>query len=72
MKCSACEKEGKRSIVQQGGTFSTLMGVHQYYDEDGKYHCHDPNTHTTSFRCSNGHDFGESRNNECWCGWGKA
>lgn len=26
-----------------------------YYDEEGVYHCHDPNVTTASYVCSRGH-----------------
>lgn len=45
--------------------FSTLMGVPRYYDEDGVYHVHDRNKHTTSYQCSNGHAWAISVINGC-------
>lgn len=38
----------------------TLMCANPYYDENGKYHHNDPNTTTTYYNCSNGHQWTES------------
>jgi len=40
-----------------------------FYDEEGKYHDHDPNSSSTSYSCSNGHTWAESSRSSCWCGW---
>jgi hypothetical protein len=37
MKCPTCEGEGQKSNVYPGGTFSTLMFNHPYWDADGVY-----------------------------------
>ena len=55
MKCPQCQKEGKRSRVSVGPSSTTLMSVHSYYDEDGKFFQDDPNITTTSYSCSEGH-----------------
>ena len=55
MKCERCVKEGKRSTVRVEDYTRTLLAVDSYYDEDGFGHSHDPNTSTTTYRCSNGH-----------------
>ena len=57
MKCSKCVAEGKTSRVYTGGGSSTCMAWDTYYDEDGKYHSHDPNYHSSNYRCSNGHEW---------------
>jgi hypothetical protein len=67
MKCQTCEREGLRSTVHVGATVSTAMCSYSFYDEDGKYHYHNPNTVGTSYRCSNGHTWHESHRNPCWC-----
>lgn len=67
MKCPTCVEEGNKSIVSVGGSITTAMASHQFYDENGKYHLHDPNTSSTQYRCSNGHDWTESSKNKCWC-----
>lgn len=72
MICPKCKEEGKKSTVQSFGTMTTLLGYAIYYDEEGKYHDHDPNTHTTEYRCSNGHDILVSRKSQCPnCDYGK-
>jgi hypothetical protein len=50
-----CVNDEKRSTVTVGPTDSTLMHAAPYYDEEGQYHLHDPNTLTTTYRCSRGH-----------------
>jgi hypothetical protein len=55
MKCPECEKEGERSCVYDLGGRTTLMGWMPFYDEDGRYHSHDLNETTHSYRCSRGH-----------------
>lgn len=65
MKCPACEREDLRSCVYPGMSTSTLMYFAPYYDEDGNYHMHDSNTHTTHYSCSNGHNWSESSTGRC-------
>lgn len=57
MKCLECVLEGERSTVTPGSTETTLLSHNTYYDEDGVYHDHDPNRHTTPYRCSRGHNW---------------
>ena len=71
MKCPQCVKEGKKSHINVGTSTTTLMYCPPYYDEDGKYHHHDPNYVTTNYTCSNGHEWAETTYDSCWCGWGK-
>jgi len=61
MKCPQCQQEGKKSIITIGFSTTTLMSTHAYYDEDGKYHFHNPNITTTEYSCSNGHEWTEKR-----------
>lgn len=70
MKCPTCVNEGTKSTLSVGMSITTSMYFSPFYDEDGKYHHHDGNTTTTSYRCSNGHEFSDSRTGSCWCGWG--
>ena len=65
MKCPECVKESKRSRVNIGTSSTTCMGVQWYYDEEGRYHYHDPNTITTSYSCSEGHRWTERSKREC-------
>lgn len=72
MKCPVCEKENLKSYVYVGMSTSTLMYCAPYYDEDGKYHSHDSNTHATNYSCSNGHTWIESSTGICpSCDFGK-
>lgn len=65
MKCLTCQKEGKKSMVYIGISTSTCMGIQEYYDEEGRYHYHDPNYITANYSCSNGHTWSEARKKEC-------
>lgn len=72
MKCPVCVEKGLKSNVYVGMSTSTLMYCTPYYDEDGKYHNHDSNTHTTNYSCSHGHTWAESNNGSCpSCDFGK-
>jgi hypothetical protein len=58
VKCPKCVEEGVKSRVRLDSySTSTLMCDHSFYDEDGKYHYHDPNKRSQGARCSNGHSF---------------
>lgn len=66
MRCYYCMDEGKKSTLTELGCMSTLMGGgQQYWDEDGKPHRHDPNTTTTNYRCSEGHQYKEKIRGAC-------
>lgn len=69
MICETCKAQGLKSCVYPGQSTVTLMGWSPYYDEKGELHSHDPNWHTTSYRCSNGHEWTENIRRPCWCGW---
>jgi hypothetical protein len=66
----SCVELGERSQVRQtvtrGAEPSDL-----FYDEDGEWHIHDPNTPTFRFRCSAGHAWEEQDVDQtrCSCGW---
>lgn len=49
MKCPECASANQKSIVYPGYGMSTCMGFTPYYDEDGKYHIHDPNISTIRY-----------------------
>jgi len=57
MICPVCKEAGLTSTVIEMGTSSTCLGFLRYHDEAGVPHSHNPNKHTTDFRCSNGHNF---------------
>ncbi len=65
MICKQCKAEGKKSFVYSGGTFSTAMPNQAYYDEEGNYHFHDMNAHTTNYSCSNSHEWEVTAENKC-------
>lgn len=69
MKCPECEASGQRSTVTPGVMSITAMMYHEFYDEDGMYHRHDPNTRSESFTCSNGHSWVRQSKGSCRCGW---
>ena len=69
MFCPGCKEQGLKSKIYVGASTTTLLGFTPFYDEEGNYHCHDPNTITTSYSCSNGHRWQEYSWGECWCGW---
>ena len=53
--CPECSKNSLRSIVRCGQVLVTQMDTDSYYDEDGDWHFHDPNTGTAQYHCSNNH-----------------
>ncbi len=65
MKCPECKKRGLKSKLNVGPTYGTCMAHTEYYDEDGKYHMHDPNKYTKSFYCSNDHRGYTETKNKC-------
>lgn len=69
MRCPECIEGGVKSRVFTNGSSTTLMGHSPYYDEDGRYHNHDPNIRQSSYRCSNGHAWSQEDTHTCWCGW---
>ena len=74
MICPECKKEGKKSQVYPGMSTVTAMYFQPYYDEEGRYHHHDGNHQSTSYSCSNGHDWMEDAPNSCpepTCNWPK-
>ena len=68
MICSECLELGLKSKVYVGCGSTTLAYSEPFYDEDGRYHNHNPNITTTEYSCSNGHKWTESSNYRCWCG----
>lgn len=66
MICKECKAAGqKSSVYEPAGWFSTAMGYERYYDEDGKYHVHDPNHSTGTYTCSKGHKWHVTRQKQC-------
>ena len=72
MICPFCEKEGRKSVLQAQPGSSTLMSYNPFYDEDGNFHSHDPNTHTARYLCSNGHQYVDKEIRGCpSCDYGR-
>ena len=72
MKCPVCSEKNMKSSIYVGMSTSTLMYCTPYYDEDGNYHSHDSNTHSTSYSCTKGHQWSESSTGTCpSCDFGK-
>jgi len=64
--CVECKKLGEKSSIYANGSSSTLMsGGPPYWDEDGIYHSHDPNTITSAYSCSKGHAFTIKSRSSC-------
>ena len=66
MICQKCQEMGEKSIVYEPyGWFTTAMCGNNFYDEEGKYHVHDPNTSTGTYSCSKGHEWSITRRTSC-------
>ena len=48
-----------------GYSVVTAMAGQDYYDEDGRFHHHDPNSRTQQFTCSEGHAWVEVSTSGC-------
>jgi hypothetical protein len=59
VKCEACRREGTRSTVTASAAATTTVGGGggPFWDEEGFYHRHDPNSTVQTFSCSNGHSW---------------
>jgi hypothetical protein len=68
MKCPECRAKGVKSTVSVLGTSVTLLSYTPYYDAEGVFHRHDPNTQTSGYRCSNGHHWSEKSLSPCPAG----
>lgn len=72
MKCHECVAQGLKSTVTIGVMTTTGMFSPSWYDEDGRFHRHDPNPLCTSYHCSNGHSWMKSVIPPCpSCDYGK-
>jgi hypothetical protein len=69
MICEQCKTECKTSKVCPGVGATTLVYNPPFYDEHGKYHHHDSNVTTSTYTCSNGHEWSARSTGSCWCGW---
>ena len=66
--CPRCFEMDEKSRATERYGAVTLMAWHPYYDEEGRYHAHDPNRQARDFSCSRGHEW--SVPIRCWCGPG--
>lgn len=56
------------SAIHVGMSSTTLMSGSSFYDGQGRFHSHDPNTSTTNYTCSNGHSWNVGSGPIlCWC-----
>ena len=65
-----CEKCNETDVVPKIfnlGTVRTLLDVKAFYDKGANYHLHDPNRDTTTYRCSNDHDWTECSVRSRYC-----
>lgn len=70
--CAECQESGTKSrVYPPPGRIVTAMASYPYYDEEGRYHNHDPNGWTEEWSCSRGHRWLRSGAGRCWCGWGE-
>lgn len=53
--CVRCARAKRKYLVYQAGCTQTLMAVTSYYDTNGTFRYHDPNTITCSYQCDLGH-----------------
>jgi NAD-dependent SIR2 family protein deacetylase len=65
MRCPQCMAMGQKSTVRIGAGVVTEMAVRTFYDEEGRYHYHNPNKHSRHLKCSNGHEWTERERNKC-------
>lgn len=55
--CPLCRKAELKSRVYALPRTSFCMAWEPYYDEEGRFHMHDPNISVEPYRCSLGHRF---------------
>jgi len=69
--CPVCQATGwMTSIVRERGSTAVMGPVDKYYDEEGKYHFHDPSYIRREYECSQNHRWDRIESaTKCWCGW---
>ena len=68
MICTECRNENVKSRVYITDSFYDLQtSQDRFFDEDGKWHCHDVNPTTIQYQCTNGHEWTEVKYASCWC-----
>lgn len=69
--CPVCQKENKKSKVYYKGKSTDLMGCPEFYDTEGNWYYHDINRKVSVYECTNGHAWGVTEFDQCWCGFNK-
>ena len=72
-KCPVCQLEGRLSTVSLMAsglefietTAYTRLPTEAYWDEQGRFHVHDSNVTTVTYRCSHGHPFYQLHQSPC-------
>ena len=71
--CPTCQKEKRTSTVREVEVCAVNLVyyiVDRFWDSEGRYHVHNPETHSFPYECSNGHTWAEDYPcPSCWCGW---
>jgi hypothetical protein len=68
--CPMCSAAGLRSTASEMGSMGTLLSFRSFYDEEGRYHSHNPNVRNITLTCSNHHTWVVKHHyGTCWCGW---
>jgi hypothetical protein len=65
MICSDCRSTGNKSKVFRDHVTNGNEVVPEYFDEEGRYHCHNPNIKIIHYKCSNGHMLAEELKSNC-------
>lgn len=64
--CPTCKVLGLKSqLIEIFNGYGSLGQSNTYYDEEGKYHYHNPNASITVYRCSVGHESKYYKHNGC-------
>lgn len=66
MKCPKCTNP---CIIYPMNSGMTMSASRPYYDHNGSYHNHDPNSTTSTYVCEYGHQWSIKTYNKCSCGW---
>ena len=67
MICPVCSKQEKKSTCYPRDISATHEKWLPFYDENGKYHSHDPNYYDTRYFCSLGHEWTVREIHKCPC-----
>jgi len=67
--CHDCANSGMKSTVTMGHGSITTAYCPPFHDENGSLHTHDSNVSSTTYSCSNGHQWETKSTGGRWCGW---